>query len=83
MDNISLRYDDVDFESIPSYFSRLLNEFSILLKDRTTRRTPYTISQIICTNMKKINEEEFEVGTFRIMIWQCVVTSRDVHPLRF
>ena len=82
MDNISLRYDDVDFENIPSYFSRLLNEFSILLKDRTTVHTPYTISQIICTNMKKKGEEEFEVGVLQIMNWQYVVINRDVHPLK-
>ena len=82
MDNISLRYDDVDFENIPSYFSRLLNEFSILLKDRTTVHTPYTISQIICTNMKKMGEEEFEVGVLQIMNWQYVVINRDVHPLK-
>ena len=82
MDNISLRYDDVDFENIPSYFSRLLNEFSILLKDRTTVHTPYTINQIICTNMKKIGEEEFEVGVLQIMNWQYVVINRDVHPLK-
>ena len=82
MDNISLRYDDVDFENIPSYFSRLLNEFSILLKDRTTIHTPYMINQIICTNMKKIGEEEFEVGVLQIMNWQHVVINRDVHPLK-
>ena len=61
MDNIFLRYDDVDFEDIPSYFIRLLNEFSVLLNDRTTVHTPYTINQIICTNLKKMNEEDFDV----------------------